>query len=112
MIREFQIPQFLEYLNIAGNKSDMIHITRYGNHQKLRLASDPILIDFYFLALKLEFDTDDDFGKTELDEESSSLAYFDQPKTLTNWNVKKAWKGYHILIGRNLQILMNMNFGS
>ncbi|XRE44761.1 Transcriptional regulator, AraC family [Tenacibaculum discolor] len=102
MIKEFKIQQFLKYFNIEGGKSDIIHITKYSEHHNLRLSSEAILIDFYFLALKTDFESVEDFGKTEFDNSRNSFAYFDIPETLVEWNVKKPWKGYHILINKKV----------
>ncbi|MEH0157284.1 helix-turn-helix domain-containing protein [Limibacter armeniacum] len=90
----------------------MIHISKYDAHPDLRLYSEPVLIDFYFLALKMDFETEENFGKTEYDDGRNSFAYFDKPKTLTGWNVKRPWKGFHILIHKSLfkDYAKNYNF--
>lgn len=101
MIKELKILQFLDYLNVKGNKSDIIHISKYDEQRDLRLHSEPVLIDFYFLALKTDFESLSDLGKTNFDDRNS-FAYFDSPQTLTEWKVKKPWKGYHILINKEV----------
>ncbi len=79
----------------------MIHITKYEEHNNLLLSSQPIIIDFYFLALKTNFESVEDFGKTLYDGRYS-FAYFDAPDTIAEWNLKKPWKGYHILINKKI----------
>lgn len=101
MIPKFKIASFLKYFNIENYKSDTIHITKYEEHHNLLLYSKPISIDFYFLALKTNFESIEDFGKTPYDGRYS-FAYFDAPDTIAEWSVKKPWKGYHILINKKI----------
>ena len=111
MTTTYNIPDFLNYLNIEGGKSNSVAVIKYDENQKMRLRSGLVSIDFYMLAIKAGIEGDVDYGQTDLDE-SSSFLYMDQPKSELQWNVAKPFSGYNFLIDRWLfnKYALGINF--
>ncbi|MEN7550467.1 helix-turn-helix domain-containing protein [Rapidithrix thailandica] len=101
MNKKYSIPEFIKYLNIDSSKNEDIHIVWYDNQSEIRLQSKPINIDFYLLAIKLDFDKNLDFGQTGFDKADSYL-YFDSPDKTLEWDLKQSMSGYNILISKRL----------
>ena len=89
MVKKYNIPKFLKYLNINSFKADAIDVLRYDEHKDLKLKSEPIGIDFYLLAIKSNFD----YGKTSFDKSDSCL-FLDRPDAILQWNLIKPLSGY------------------
>lgn len=101
MERKYNIKEFIAYANLKGYKNSHIHLADYSEHQDIRRTSGPVQIDFYFLAIKLNFDKDKFFGQTAFDQ-ADSFAYLDQPNDMIQWNIESPISGYHILIEERL----------
>jgi AraC-like DNA-binding protein len=99
--KTYSIPEFLKYVNIGIPKNDMIHLTRYDEHQNIRQNSKPVQIDFYLMAIKLGFDKNKDHGQTDYDKADSFL-YMDLPGNHLGWELQDSLSGYHILIDARL----------
>ena len=101
MLKTYNIPNFLKYLNIDGSKSDAIDVLRYDEHKDLKLKSEPSGIDFYLLAIKSNFDKNIDYGQTKYDRSDYCL-FLDRPNDILQWNLIKHLSGYHILISADI----------
>lgn len=97
MKKKYIISEFAEYLNIDNQKSDDILMVLYDNESNIPLKSNPVKIDFYLLALKLDFDKNVDYGQTDFDD-SKSYLYFDAPDSRLEWDLEKPMTGYNIFI--------------
>ncbi|PWJ44370.1 helix-turn-helix domain-containing protein [Sediminitomix flava] len=97
MPKTYSITEFTKYLNIDGCKSNKVHLTNYDDHSNLKLSSEPIIVDFYLMAIKLNFSETEAFGKTKEDTRNT-FAFLDVPKKTLAWDVKQTWGGYHILL--------------
>lgn len=91
------IYDFLSYANIDGYKNNHIHLTQYEKQPNIRKQSKPVQIDFYLLAIKINYDKKQDYGQTELDQ-ADSFVYLDQPGNYLEWSLTETLSGYHILI--------------
>lgn len=91
------IRDFLNYACIDGYKDSHIHLTKYDQHPTIRRQSKPIQIDFYLLAIKLNYNKKQDYGQTEWDQ-ADSFVYLDQPGNYLEWSLDETLSGYHILI--------------
>ena len=100
MNQKYNIPDFAEYLNIETLKDEDILMVLYDDKSKVPLKSEPIKIGFYLLALKLDFDDSDIYGRTDFDKTDSFL-YFDAPNNTLEWDLEKPMTGYNILISSN-----------
>lgn len=101
MKKKFNIKEFLEYTNISGFKSNHIHLVDYSLQKEMKKKSTPVELDFYLLAIKLNFDKDKDFGQTIFDQ-SEAFVYLDQPGDLLEWDINHQISGFHILIETGL----------
>lgn len=101
MKKKFNIKEFLEYTNISGFKNNHIHLVDYSLQKEMRKKSPPVELDFYLLAIKLNFDKDKDFGQTIFDQ-SEAFVYLDQPGDLLEWDINHQISGFHILIETGL----------
>lgn len=99
--KKYNIQEFAEYTNIKGVKNHQIHLTDYDMHPNIRKQSAPIQIDFYLLAIKLNFDKTIFYGQTEFDP-AESFVYLDQPDDIIQWDIDNPISGYHILIDSSL----------
>lgn len=99
--KKYNIKEFLEYTNISGFKNSHIHLVEYANQKDMRKKSAPIELDFYLLAIKLNFDKESNFGQTIFDQ-ADSFVYLDQPGDFVQWDVKEQISGYQILIDAGL----------
>ncbi|SHI16991.1 helix-turn-helix domain-containing protein [Leeuwenhoekiella palythoae] len=97
MSQKFNIPDFAKYLNITDSKDDDLLMILYDDKSKIPLKSEPVVIDFYLLALKLDFDNTVDYGQTDFDH-TESLLYFDAPNNHIAWDLDKPMTGYNLLI--------------
>lgn len=100
MSQKYNIPDFAKYLNIENPKDEDILMVLYDDKSKVPLKSEPIKIDFYLLALKLDFDDSIIYGRTDFDKTDSFL-YFDAPNNTIEWDLEKPMTGYNILISSN-----------
>lgn len=101
MKKKYDIKEFLNYTNISGYKNNHIHLVEYHKQKDMKRKSAPIELDFYLLAIKLNFDKDKNFGRTIFDR-SDAFVYLDQPGDLLQWDVEHQISGYHILIDAGL----------
>lgn len=99
--KKYNIQEFLEYTNISGFKNNHIHLVEYHKQKDMRRKSAPIELDFYFLAIKLNFDKDKNFGQTIFDQ-ADAFVYLDQPGDFLQWDIEHQISGYHILIDTGL----------
>lgn len=99
--KRYNIKEFLEYTNISGFKNNHIHLVEYHKQKEMRRKSAPIELDFYFLAIKLNFDKDKNFGQTIFDQ-ADAYVYLDQPGDFLQWDIEHQISGYHILIDAGL----------
>lgn len=97
MEKLYNIQDFLSYANIDSFKSNHIQLTQYEQHPNIRKQSPQIRIDFYMLAIKLNYDKKQNYGQTELDK-ADSFIYLDQPGNYLEWSLTETLSGYHILI--------------
>nr|WP_315247431.1 helix-turn-helix domain-containing protein [uncultured Flavobacterium sp.] len=97
MEKTYNIQDFLSYANIDGYKNNHIHLTQYEEQPNIRKQSASIQIDFYLLAIKLNYDKEQNYGQTKLDQ-SDSFVYLDQPGNHLEWSLSETLSGYHILI--------------
>ncbi|MFT4092707.1 MAG: helix-turn-helix domain-containing protein [Niabella sp.] len=97
----YDIKEFLEYTNISGFKNNHIHLVEYHKQKDMRRKSAPIELDFYLLAIKLNYDKDKNFGQTIFDQ-ADAFVYLDQPGDVLQWDVAHQITGYHILIDSGL----------
>lgn len=93
----YNISEFIKYLNIDGAKNNAIQIIKYDEHQNIRVKSESVLIDFYMFAVKSDIESDIDYGQTAYDENNTFL-YMDKPKSEIQWDVKRPFSGYNLLI--------------
>ncbi|GFD92064.1 helix-turn-helix domain-containing protein [Tenacibaculum sp. Mcav3-52] len=100
MNQKYNIPDFAKYLNIDSPKDEDILMVLYDDKSKVPLKSEPIKIDFYLLAIKLDFDESINYGQTNFDK-TDSLLYFDAPNNNIEWDLEKPMTGYNILISSN-----------
>lgn len=101
MSKIYSIPEFSDYLKISKPKSEDVHIIEYGPDSAILLKSKGIDIDFYLLAIKLNFDQDLDLGQTDYDN-ANSLLYFDSPDKKLEWELEQSFSGYNILLRKNV----------
>lgn len=101
MKKKYNIKDFLEYTNISGFKNSYIHLVEYGNQTDMLRKSVPIELDFYLLAIKLNFDKDKNFGQTIFDH-ADAFVYLDQPGDFLQWDIAHEILGYQILIDAGL----------
>ncbi len=73
----------------------------YHKQKDMRKKSASIELDFYFLAIKLGFDKDKNFGQTIFDQ-ADAFVYLNQPGDFLQWNIEHQVSGYHILIDTGL----------
>lgn len=99
--KRYNIQEFLEYTNVSGFKNNYIHLGAYATQKNMRKKSDLIELDFYLLAIKLNFDKGTDFGQTIFDQ-ADSYVYLDQPGDQLQWDIKEQISGYQILIDAKL----------
>jgi AraC-like DNA-binding protein len=97
LAESYNIPNFLKYLNIDSCKSNAVNVTNYDDHKNFKLKSEPVAIDFYFLAIKSNFTSNIDYGQTRCDE-SDSYLFLDRPGGALKWDLPKPPSGYHFLI--------------
>lgn len=97
MNKRYTIKEFLDYTNIGGFKNNYIHLVDYAEQKDMRKKSSPIELDFYLLAIKTNFNKNDDFGQTVFDQ-SDSFVYLDQPGDFLQWDIKHQVSGYQILV--------------
>lgn len=111
MEKAYNISDFLKYINIDDYKNSQIHLTQYIKHPNIRKQSKPIEINFYMLAIKVNYDKEQNYGQTEFDD-ADSLVYLDQPGNFLEWNLEKSISGYHILIDASIfkKIAREYNF--
>lgn len=100
LIQKYNIPDFAKYLNIESLKDEDLLMIFYNDKSKVPLKSDPIKIDFYLLAIKLDFDKNLNYGQTDFDN-AESLLYFDAPNNNIEWDLEKPMTGYNIIISSN-----------
>lgn len=101
MKKKYDIKDFLDYTHISGFKNNHIHLVEYQKQKDMRKKSAPIELDFYLLAIKLNFDKDKNFGQTAFDQ-ADSFVYLDQPGDFLQWDVDQQISGYQILIDAGL----------
>jgi len=99
--KKYDIKDFLEYTNISGYKNNYIHLVEYRKQKDMRRKSAAIELDFYLLAIKLDYDKNKIFGQTTFDR-ADAFVYLDQPGDLLQWDIEHQISGYHILIDAGL----------
>lgn len=92
------IPEFTHYLNIDGLKSDDLHIVNFEGKNDVRLKSDPIIIDFYLLAIKPPINDKIINHEFLTDQSNSSYMYVDCPQNTLEWEIQPPLSGYSILV--------------
>lgn len=97
----YNIANFLIYANIDGYENSNVHLTHYEEQPNIRKHSEPVQIDFYLLAIKINYDKTKNFGQTAFDQ-ADSFVYLDQPGNYLEWDSGKPFSGYHILIGKEI----------
>ncbi|WP_338839283.1 helix-turn-helix domain-containing protein [Flavobacterium ginsenosidimutans] len=101
MRKKYNIKEFLEYTNIGGFKNNHIHLVEYQKQKDMLRKSLPVELDFYFLAIKLNFDKDKNFGQTIFDQ-ADAFVYLDSPGDILEWDLDHQISGYHILLDTGL----------
>src|SRR4051794_35422765 len=97
----YNIPAFLEYINVSGSKSSDLHITKLDEQSSLLLKSKPIQIDFYLISIKTTFTKKQ--GAELLNEEiSDAFLFLDSPNNSLEWEFTPPISGYTMLIDANL----------
>lgn len=97
-LETYNIKNFAEYLNVAGSNDENLLVINYENESNIRLKSNPIVIDFYLLAVKPPLDRR--FKVTKLfEDQAKSYAYVDCPHNILEWDIKSYSTGYNILVG-------------
>jgi hypothetical protein len=86
--KKYGIREFLEYTNITGFKNSYIHLVDYSEQKDMRKKSAPIELDFYLLAIKTNFNKNEDFGQTVFDR-SDAFVYLDQPGDLPSMGISR-----------------------
>ncbi len=99
--KKYDIKEFLDYTNISGYKNNYIHLVEYQKQTAMRRKSAPIELDFYLLAIKLDYDKNKNFGQTTFDK-ADAFVYLDQPGDFIQWDIEHQITGYHILIDAGL----------
>ncbi|SDD70848.1 helix-turn-helix domain-containing protein [Niabella drilacis] len=97
MIKTYNIPAFLKYLNINASNSDTIQVVFYDEHPEKLLKSIPVKIDFYLLALKDKIEV-----QSPVEEMSDSYLFLDKPGNTIEWDLKEPFEGFAILISEKL----------
>lgn len=92
------IREFSRYINIDGLKSSDLHIVNFGGKENIRLASEPVTIDFYLLAIKPPLDAH--FAHFPLldDQTDTSYLYVDCPQNSLEWEITNSISGYAIMV--------------
>ena len=92
------IPQFSRYLNIDGLKSNELHIVNFEGKENVRLALEPVTIDFYLLAIKPPMDPK--FAPFQLmeDQTDTSYVFVDCPQNSLEWEITLPVSGITIMV--------------
>lgn len=92
------IPEFSRYLNINELKSSDLHIVDFEGKENVRLVSEPVIIDFYLLAIKPPIDAKiAPFALLE-DQTDTSYMYVDCPQNTLSWEILPPISGYAIMV--------------
>ncbi len=104
------INNFNDFINVASVvHSEEMHVLKYDEHPSIRLASDGITTDFYFIAYKKNMNDLNWYGNTKFDEKAGFL-YFMRPHQLHAWNASMSWKGYHMLLVPSVLTTHNIHY--
>lgn len=96
-LETYNIKRFAEYLNVTTPKDENLLVINYENETNIRLKSDPIVIDFYLLAVKPPLDKRFKGAKL-IDDQAKSYAYVDCPQNILEWDIKSYSSGYNIYV--------------
>ena len=92
------IPEFCRYLNVNGLKSNELHIVDFEDKKEVRLKSNPVIIDFYLLAIKPPMDNKLVSYELLEDQSDSSYLYVDCPQNTLDWEIEPPLSGYAIMV--------------
>ncbi|UUC44423.1 helix-turn-helix domain-containing protein [Flavobacterium cerinum] len=92
------IKEFSRHLNCGKLKNDALHVINFEEEDHIRLASDPVTIDFYLLAIKPPMDTKLAPFPLLDDQADSSYLYVDCPQNSLQWEITPPLTGYAIMV--------------
>ncbi|AXT63729.1 AraC family transcriptional regulator [Aquimarina sp. AD10] len=103
------IKEYNQFIGYGSPKKELIDVVHYDDFPELRLSCKGLKSDFYMIAFKRGMTDLEWYGNTEFDTKSG-FCYFIKPDQTHKWEVKKPWKGYHILISPILLQEHNIDF--
>ncbi|ATL42482.1 helix-turn-helix domain-containing protein [Elizabethkingia sp. HX WHF] len=93
---KYNIPAFLQYINLEKPKNDKVHVASYVHGNQVLRKSNPIEVDFYMLAIKINP------NDVQPEEMSDAFAYFDRPDNALEWDFEISFTGYGIFVCKEL----------
>lgn len=85
---KYNIPAFLQYINLEKPKNDKVHVASYVHGNQVLRKSGPIEVGFYMLAIKINP------NDVQPEEMSDAFAYFDRPDNALEWDFEISFTGY------------------
>lgn len=92
------IPEFCKHLNVGELKNNDLHIINFENREDVRLKSDPVIIDFYLLAIKPPINNKMFTYELLEDQSDSSYLYVDCPQNTLGWEIEPPLSGFAIMV--------------
>lgn len=92
------IPEFSRYLNVDRLKSDDLHIVDFEKYNDIRLKSEPVIIDFYLLAIKPPMEVKFTSYQLLEGQSESSYMYVDCPQNTLEWEIAPPFSGLCIMV--------------
>lgn len=97
MVKSYNIPAFLKYINVSSKNDDGIQIIHYDEHKNILLKSPPVQLEFYLMAIKKNIDIE-----PPVEEMSGSYLFLDKPGNKMEWDLPGPFIGYGIFVNAKL----------